>query len=281
MRQYLDLARTTRTILAQSDPDVVLVQNPPIHAVATAARHCRERRATLVIDAHTGAFLGRGMFAGMYRRRFARFAQSALTTIIHNEELIPFAEEMGIRYLVLEMAVPEPPGVEPENLESPAVAVVCGYGDDEPLAELLSAVRRLPAVSFYLTGRYPGSAPNLRNLKLTGFRIEPEYWRLLRGADAIVVLTTREATILSGAYEGLAAARPLVLSRTDTLARAFPKGAVLVENRAEAIADGINYALAHADDLKVRGAMLVEEKRRSWDRQFRALQQTLAERAVR
>ena len=283
--QYLDLARATRMILSQSDPDVVFVQNPPIHAVSTVARHCRERRAAMVIDAHTGAFVSQGLLAETYRRRFVRFAQEALVTLIHNEGLVPIAEELGIRYLVLEMGVPQPPDVEPERFHGPAVVAVCGYGRDEPTRELLAAAARLPDVTFHLTGnpptayRLPPTAP--RNVVFTGFVLDNDYWRLLKGADAVLVLTTREATILSGAYEGLAAGRPLVLSRTETLTRSFPRGAVLVENTPEAIADGVSYALRHADELKSRVALLAEEKRRAWETSFRALQHVLAERGVR
>jgi glycosyltransferase involved in cell wall biosynthesis len=279
--QYVDLARATRTILEQSDPDVVVVQNPPIHAVSVVARHCRERRAALVIDAHTGAFASQGLLAGSYRRRFVRFAHDALVTLIHNEGLVPTAEELGIRYLVLEMAVPQPPEVEPEQFPGPAVAVVCGYGRDEPVAQVLAAAARLPEVTFHMTGRYPQSAYRQspaayrRNVVFTGFLVDNDYWRLLKGADVVLVLTTREATILSGAYEGLAVGKPLVLSRTETLARAFPKGAVLVDNRAEAIADGIRYALDSAEELKNRVAALAEEKRKTWEISFRALRQIL------
>lgn len=283
--QYLDLARTTRTILSQSDPDVVFVQNPPIHAVSAVARHCRERRAALVIDAHTGAFVSRGLLAGSYRRRFVRFAQDALVTLIHNEGLVPIAEELGIRYLVLEMGVPQAPEVEPERFHGPAVVAVCGYGRDEPTRELLAAAARLPDVTFRLTGRPPAAShkpqATSHNVVFTGFLVDNDYWRLLKGADVVLALTTREATILSGAYEGLAAGKPLVLSRTETLARSFPKGAVLVENRAEAIAEGIRYALDHAEELKTRVASLTEEKRRTWEMSFRALQQILTEREMR
>jgi len=275
--QYADLARITGTILAQSNPDIVLVQSPPIHAVATVARHCRDSRAAYVIDAHTGAFSAGTWLARRYRAQFAQLAQTALVTLVHNENLVPLALELRFRHLVVEMAVPEPAQVEPESVRHPAVAVLCGYGRDEPLPELLGAVRSLPEVTFYLSGSYPGTPPKARNLVLTGFRTEPDYWRLLKGCDVVVALTTRESTILSGAYEGLAAGKPLVLSRTATLEQAFARGAVLVENRADAIAAGISQALARTADLAAQGQVLVAEKRRSWDRQFRAFQRILAE----
>ena len=277
LTQYADLARTTRTILAQSDPDVVLVQNPPIHAVAAVARHCRERRAALVIDAHTGAFQADAWLARHYRQRFVRLAQDALVTLVHNEGLVPLATELGIRHAVLEMAVPEPAPVEPEQVRHPSVAVVCGYGRDEPLSAVLGAIRALPDITFYLTGDSPGTVSRARNLVFAGFRTEPDYWRLLKGCDVVAAFTTRESTILSGAYEGLAAAKPLVLSRTATLEQSFPRGAVLVENRSDAIAAGFSQALARTAELVAQGQVLVEAKQRSWERQFRALQRILDE----
>jgi glycosyltransferase involved in cell wall biosynthesis len=245
--------------------------------VAAVARHCRDRRVAYVIDAHTGAFRDDTWLARRYRHQFSQLAKNALVTLVHNEGLVPLAFELGIRHLVMEMAVPEPAQVEPESLQHPAVAVVCGYGRDEPLAELLGAARSLPDVTFYLSGNCPGTPPRAKNLVLTGFRTEPDYWRLLKGCDAVVVLTTRESTILSGAYEGLAAGKPLVLSRTATLEQAFARGAVLVENRPDGIAAGIRQALGRAGDLAAQGHVLAAEKRRIWDRQFRAFQRILAE----
>ena len=158
-----------------------------------------------------------------------------------------------------------------------AVAVVCGYGRDEPLPELLGAVRSLPTVTFYLSGSYPGTPPRAKNLVMTGFRTEPDYWRLLKGCDVVVALTVRESTILSGAYEGLAAGKLWCCRGLATLEQAFARGAVLVENRSDAIAAGIRQALERAADLAGQGQMLVEEKRRSWERQFRAFQRILSE----
>jgi hypothetical protein len=272
---YRKLSRVTSAILFRIKPNVVLVQNPPIHAVACVADYARRQGANFIIDAHSFAFLGQGWMQDVYRRRFARFGASALVTLIHNEGLIPYAEALGLRYLVLEMAVPERPTQELAQIRHPAVVAVCGNGQDEPIEELLDASRRMLDVRFHITGPSSGRVVPAANVEATGFLESRDYWRLLNAADAVVVLTTREATILSGAYEGLAAGKPLVLSRTEALKKAFPKAAVLVENQAEAIASGIRQALAESGELAKQGVLLREEKAQTWEAQFRALRQII------
>ena len=293
------LMRETRRLLAERSPDLVLVQNPPIHAVSAVAGYAHRHGMRFIIDAHTGAFVNPGLLAGYYRRLFSIAGHWALKTLIHNEDLVPYAEKLGLDYLVLEMAVPEPLTQESTELRHPAVVAACGWGRDEPLSVLLAAARLLPDVNFYLTGnrgtlpsfppdagRCPaategqtwemGVASPISNVLTTGFLPELDYWRLLNGCDVVAVLTTREATILSGAYEALACRKPLVLSGTQTLARAFPKGAVLVENRAESLAGGISQALKHASDVSLKGIELAASKARDWERQFRALQEIIS-----
>jgi glycosyltransferase involved in cell wall biosynthesis len=228
-----------------------------------------------VIDAHSGSFLGTGLVQGMYRRWLSVLGRRAQVVLIHNEDLIPYAEALGLTCLVLEMAVPENPTIEAAVLKRPAVVFVRGGGKDEPLAVMLAAARTLPDVNFYLTGACPAGVSFASNVHGTGFLAELDYWRLLNGCDAVVALTGREATVLSGAYEALAARKPLVLSQTETLARAFHKGAVLVENRPEAVTAGICQALSSVQELTRKGIELAERKARDWQRQFAVLQQLI------
>lgn len=261
------------------NPEIVFVQHPPIHAVTAVADYARSHGTGFVIDAHSGAFLGQGFLRGAYRQRFAGLGRRALLTLVHNEDLIPHAEKLGLKYLVIEMAVPENPTTELAQLRHPAVVVVCGYGQDEPLAELLGAARLLPDLNLYLTGAkgemIAHRVPLRPNVFATGFLDELDYWRLLNAGDVVVVLTRREATILSGAYEGLAAGKPLVLSKTRTLARAFPGGAVLVENDPESLAAGIREALQNGPVLARAGAELRADKAQVWKRQFSELKEMM------
>jgi hypothetical protein len=274
---YRRLSRETTAILEQRRPEVTIVQNPPIHAVAAVAAYARRTGTSFIVDSHSGPFLDAGLLATWHRRRFARLGRQALVTLIHNRGLIPYADRLGLQYLVLDDPVPEDPTTEAAQLQHPAVAVVCGYGRDEPLPELLRAIRLVPEAHFYLTGRAPPGLRQPENATATGFLAELDYWRLLNGSDCVVTLTTREATILGGGYDGLSAGKALVLSATQTLAGLFPKGAVLVENRAESIAEGVRSALRRAEGLALKGRALREEKAREWERQFRALTDVIAQ----
>jgi hypothetical protein len=290
LAQYRRLSRETTDVLNQRDPDLIVVQNPPIHAVAAVARYARAKHKDFIIDAHSGPFLDRGVRAKRHRRRFAHYGSHALVTLLHNEELISYAEDMGLKYLVLEDPVPtagascrsDASDKSDSGSETrPAmVVVVCGYGRDEPVDIVLKAATEMPDVTFHFTGRPPVPLVLPANARATGFLAEPDYWRLLGACDVVVALTTREATILGGGYDGLSAGKPLVLSRTTTLESVFPKGAVLVENRPEALAEGIRQALRRADDLVFKGRQLREEKARTWERQFSALRQAIVERGL-
>jgi hypothetical protein len=278
---YSGLAHRTEMLVEQLKPDVVVVQHPPIHAVAAVAAACRRSGADFCIDAHSGAFLSSGPIQAFYRRRFARFGQQALVTLIHNDGLAAQAEGLGLNHLVLEMAVPDAPTSAATAVAHPTAVVIAGGGNDEPLEIVRAAARLRPGVTFHVTGRARARPGGPGNLLSTGFLTGDAYWGLLNAADAVIVLTRRESTILSGAYEGLAAARPLILSRTETLMRAFSRGAVLVENTADALAEGIDTALRCGPELVRQGQELRAEKARVWCRQFRALQRIILERRGR
>ena len=75
-------------------------------------------------------------------------------------------------------------------------------------------------------------------------------------AAAVVVLTTRDDTLLSGAWEAIALGRPLVLSDTVALRSTFGEGPSWVRPEPEAIAAGIDAALADPDRARASTAAL-------------------------
>ena len=67
-------------------------------------------------------------------------------------------------------------------------------------------------------------------MRLTRYLSEDDYVALLRDADVIVDLTTRENCLVCGAYEALALARPLVVSETAALRELLGNGALYTRN---------------------------------------------------
>jgi len=76
LMRYPAQARQTWRILRQENPDVILVQNPPIFCVLVAYLFARRYGARYVIDSHTGAFFhgnGAGPWDSTGRSRARRY----------------------------------------------------------------------------------------------------------------------------------------------------------------------------------------------------------------
>ena len=124
------------------------------------------------------------------------------------------------------------------------IVFVCTYSVDEPVEAVLEAARRLPEVQFSFTGD-PSYAPRgfrdkvPSNVYLTGFIPDADYLALLRGADAILVLTREDHTMQRGGYEAVSLGRPLITSDWPLLREVFSRGTVHVDNSPDSIAEAV------------------------------------------
>lgn len=235
--------RTAR-ILRRERPDTVFVMTPPVFAALPAFWYGWRNRKQVALDAHTAAFL-------IPRWRHFQWLQQALcrralTTVVSNEHLASIVRNAG-GHATLVPDVPVTFGTQDRFSRPPGftVAVVCSFDYDEPVAEIFEAARRLPEVQFFVTGnarKLPADiAGNLpANVTLTGFLSTSQYGALLTDADAVLVLTTYDHTMLRGAYEAIYQGTPVIVSDWPILRDAFSDGAAHVENTAESIVDGVN-----------------------------------------
>jgi hypothetical protein len=236
-------ARTIRTILRRR-PGALLVIAPPFVAALVVLPLARLLGATVAIDIHTGALVDRRWRWSVPILAWAcRRADAAIVTL---SSLADALRQRGVDALVIPDPLPDlgparsGADVGPERVE---VVAVCGWGDDEPIEELVDAARGR-SWQLALTGRSRRLVEMPPNVVLTGFLGDGAYVRRLADAAAIVVLTTRDQTLLSGAWEAIALERPLVLSDTPTLRATFGSGPVYVSPEAASIAAGIEATLA-------------------------------------
>lgn len=269
--KYLFLAIKTIFILSQEKPKLIFVQCPPIQILVPVYFYTKLYKGKFVIDAHSGAFIGQGLHFPIYLRWLKFFAQRALVTIIPNEGITKYLVNWRIPYFVLEDGIPKHlPIITTAHGEPPivrnSVVVICGFGADEPIREIIEATKLLPKVQFYVTGdkgnQWQRFCP--QNLRFTGFLPEKDYINLINQVDLVVVLTTRPDTILCGAYEGLSLEKPLVLSNSLILHRYFSKGVIWVENTKSAIAQGVREAYSQLAQLKNEILELKKQKVRDW-----------------
>jgi hypothetical protein len=253
------VARTIGAIV-RLRPNAIVIIAPPFVAPLVVLPFAAALRAPVAIDIHSGALLDRrwrwsvGILA--WAGRHARCAVVTLSGLAHD------LERRGVTSLVV--PDPLPHLVRPETVgqddtsgrrEMPTVMAICGWGDDEPLEELVDSARGRPW-QLVITGRPRRAVSVPDNVRLAGFLPEADFVALLYTADVVIVLTTRENTLLSGAWEAIAAERPLVLSKTAALVETFGEGPFYTDPDRSAIADAVAGLLAEAPRLNDEGRAL-------------------------
>lgn len=269
--KYLGQAFSTFRILSAERPDVVFVMSPPVFAVLAVWLWCRLHGVPYVVDTHTASFAHprakhpRWLHAALWRR--------AATSIVTNEHLADRLRALGAHATIvtdvpIEYAVTD--AFQPDGAFT--VAVVCSFNDDEPIAEIMNAAGRLDGIRFYMTGkpksRLPVTPPNVT---MCGFLSTEAYGSLLTNSHAVMTLTTRDHTMLRGAYEAVYQGTPVIVSDWPVLRRAFGRGAVHVDNTVNGIAAGIEEMRAHHTDYKAEVLLLREQKHTEWQRAKSAL----------
>jgi glycosyltransferase involved in cell wall biosynthesis len=252
-------------ILLRERPAVVLVAVPPIFAALPVLLYARLVRGTkVVIDAHTGIFdHARWTWLAPLTRAVFRQADAVIVT---GEHLRGIVESWGARAIVIgDVPVEFVGGQAPAPCDGARVVVVNTFSVDEPVGEVLATARRLRNVQFFVTGdvrhaRREWIDEKPENLTFTGFVSEEEYAGLLRAADTVVVLTTRDHTMQRGGYEAMALSKPLVTSDWQLLRETFSKGTVHVHNTDEEIAAGIRNALELKESLSLAMRGLRDER---------------------
>jgi glycosyltransferase involved in cell wall biosynthesis len=273
------LARTVRA-LSRTSADTVVVQNPSLLLTTTACAMKRRKGFRVVQDLHSYFSLhihrGVGLRGKVYRLLSRYCIRNADVTIVTNPELKSVIEECGGRGLVLQDAIPT---FASSNGHTPAaerrIVYVCTYSEDEPVKEVLEAGRLLDGeTKIFVTGRIPEglrtwSIP--QSVKLTDFLSERDYLELLAGSDAVMALTTRDHTLLCGAYEGLAFKKPLILSDKAALRSYFGSNIIYVENTAGSIVDGIRKFYSAKPFFDRHAADLASTLARDWTGLFSEL----------
>lgn len=249
--RYIVQSYRTFMVLLKERSDVVFVQNPPIIIMFPVYLYCMLFRARYVIDSHTGAFTDFPRLQGLHRW----FSNRSLIVIVHNDVQEEIVKAWGSPYVILGFADADyPDGTNYPVNNQFNIAFSCSFADDEPVLEIFEAARLLPEVDIYITGNDKHLSDRLRsempaNCHLTGFLTFDEYVGLLRKSDAVMSLTTRDGTLLSGGFEAVSLEKPLIVSDWPVLKEYFTDGTVYVDNTAQGIYDGIVFASQNLDSL--------------------------------
>ena len=238
----LSVARTILVLLRRR-PRCAIIAVPPFVAPLVALPILAALHAPFAIDVHSGALLDR-------RWRWsvpilARLSRRAIASIVTLPSLQAALETRGGPTMVIPDPLPRiaaSGGTTADTDGRPLVVAVCGWGLDEPIEALVEAARDR-SWRLVVTGRPRRALHPPDNVDLAGFLPTDAYIDLLAGANAVVVLTDRDQTLLSGAWEAIALRRPLVLSGTPALRSTFGEDVAYVDSTPGSIAAGIESVL--------------------------------------
>jgi len=243
----------TLFILLKERPDGVLVANPPVVAPLVVWLASLVLGYRFIVDAHSGAFQHARWSWTLPLQRF--LSRRALATIVTNDTMASMVESWGGRVQkVQDLALDLGPSGKAPSRARFQVVFICTYSVDEPVAAVVDAARRLPGIDFTFTGD-PSYAPRgfreslPSNVALTGFVPDHEYLSLLRGADAILVLTLEDNTLQRGGYEAMALEKPLITSDWPLLREVFSKGTLHVSASPSSIARAVEDIRERREDF--------------------------------
>lgn len=268
--KYLHQSWKTLRILFSEKPRTVFVMTPPVIACLPVWLYAKLAGAQYVIDAHSGAFLLPRWRPLLFLHRF--FSRRAATTILTNPYLQEIVRRWGGRTAIVSdvpVCFPEPSPVALRG--NFKITLVSTFDRDEPLDLFLQAAQDLPDIQFYVTGSTARVDEKIltgkpKNVEFTGFLPDSQYVGLLLASDAVMCLTTLDHTMQRGAYEAIYLGKPVVMSNTELLRTAFSKGAVHVDNTAQAIVRGAREMRQNLEKYQREVQLLRLEKLEQWRR---------------
>jgi glycosyltransferase involved in cell wall biosynthesis len=252
----------TWRVLEREQPEVVLVQGPPVFAILVVSIWCwlknryrpSGRSVRYVIDAHTGTFHCHNWRWSVPLLRL--LARPALATLVTDDAALCMLKDWQARGFFLITALPrlKPPAGDVGTQGETRVAVISTFAETEPIAEVFAAARLLPQVTFYVTGDTKLPSPTLlvqkpENVTLTGFLRGGNYTALLKNVHGLVVLTTEVNALSHGGYEAVVMQKPAVVSNGPEMRRIFTRGFLHVENTPDAIAAAITQMLNEQETM--------------------------------
>jgi glycosyltransferase involved in cell wall biosynthesis len=279
--RYVLQAVRTFAILLRERPRLIFVQNPPIFAAMVVYVYARMFDARYVIDSHTGALLAPWWKWSLPIHAF--LSRRAIATIVTNQHLKALVESWGARsFIIADIPTTFPVG-KPFPLNGKFnVAVINSFSPDEPLEEILEAAAALPEVQFYVTGDLIRAKDKffrnqLDNVTFTGFLPDEEYFGLLRGAQAVMTLTTDDHTMQRAACEAVSLGKPIITSNWLILREYFNRGTIHVDNTARGIREAVIRMQERREALEDEVLMLQRERWQEWQHKHAALVQLIGE----
>lgn len=238
IQRYLYLMLKTLSILMKNRTRVLIVQNPSIILTIFVLLLRFFFKYTLIVDAHNEAiqpYIHNNIIVNYISSQLIKYTD---LTIVTNKYLADIVSSKGGKSFILPDKIPVIDEYSNITLESNKynILLIATYSPDEPIKEVINAACNLTEkINLYVTGNYTKLDSSYikqlpDNIIFTGFLSNKEYWGHVKAVDAIIDLTTMDNCLVCGAYEAVAATKPLVLSNNKASMEYFNKGVLFSDN---------------------------------------------------
>jgi len=229
----------------------VFVQNPSIVLSFVGICLAKLTSTQVVIDAHNAGVRpleGRFFLLQVFNRWILRQASFVIVTNPHTQL---FLKGFSISSFVLPDPLPSmliDSKVCRSNELKYDIFVVCSWSEDEPIKEYLNAATLLPDLSFAFTGKFNNFFAKNKdlnipgNVTMLGFVSESDYIWMMKHANVILDITTREDCLVCGAYEAISLDKPILLANSFVNKDLFGDAAFYSEVTVEELVSAIQYA---------------------------------------
>jgi glycosyltransferase involved in cell wall biosynthesis len=268
--RYLLLSARTGALLAGRRPAVLMVQSPSLilSVLSLMLRPAFGHR--LIVDAHNELVVPYEHPQPWIKWLSHWVIRRADLTIVTNTQLAEIVQRAGGRAFTLPDRIPVPMPGSPRTLGTAFnVVLIATFAKDEPIGAIFEAVHNVD-FDVFVTGNarkldadVAARAP--RNVHFTGFLADPDYWSLLRSADAIIDLTLKPDCLVCGAYEAIALGKPVLLSDNAASIELFGDGAVFTNNSPADIHRGLLRLRAERARLRVAAERKRSELIERWE----------------
>lgn len=278
--RYLQSLWATTRFLLRARPSVVCAPNPSLVLTYWLLLLRPLLSYRLVSDAHYGGVVSYD--GSRARQRLLNFAnRRADIVIVTNPGHERFIRDLGGTPLICPDPLPQLPSREPASAGTEKrVLFICSFDPDEPYDAVLTAAPLLAARGFRLlvSGNYRKGGLNpatVTDATLLGYVEQSAYYQHVHRADVLLDLTTFQDCLVCGAYEGMAAGKPCVLSGTEALRQYFTHGVVFTSHEPAEIVHAVIEAYDQRERLQREIAPWRERHARHIARQIAAIRAAL------
>ncbi len=273
----------TLWLLFVKRPDLVFTQHTQPFCTLAAALYSWTWGANYVTDCHNGPFQDPVDTCWPLSMLHRWLFRHAALNLVHNRGMLEHVrEELDLpgRFEALQDPIPDLPAGEAVEVEHPVVLVINTFSSDEPFDVVYEAAAQTPEVQYYVTGDDRKVADRVKeelpsNVRLTGYMPDERYYGMLREVDAAMALSTRENVLTCASQEAIAAGKAFVTTDCAMAREYLQQAAVLVENRPESVAGGVQKALEERSEREEQMEKRRQELKGNWQIHLKTVKQSI------